>query len=309
VPRHVNNFRTCSQCNTGTYYCLFAYPDSFHNNCPRSNDCIVFNNHWRCLNWLQNPTYAHAATQVDIFSNLCTRSNSSPSIYHGTTVDISSYINIGGHHNYTACKKRAISRNSMRNHPNTLFGIVGFEGHLVVEFKGSNFNGLHLLDGEIKDDGFLHPVVNFPIAIFRWFSDSEHTTVQIRNNCFNCDLHFFFLQQCPVFPGFLYDCYQFHCFHLIFLVSIRVNETSSVSASVPKPVPAPRAFSKRALSLRETNKYRSNLIGFCSKKSQTVDDIGFTASFCRKRTHISRLFASLKFLRVLFQDKIGRAHV
>src|SRR5690606_5152498 len=81
-----------------------------------------------------------------------------------------------------------------------------------------------------------------------------------------------------------------------------MNKTRIVIASVLKPVTEPRAFSKLALSLRETNKYRINIIGFCSKKSQTVDDIGFTAIFCRKRTHISRLFASLKFLRVLFQD-------
>src|SRR5690606_31766553 len=74
-----------------------------------------------------------------------------------------------------------------------------------------------------------------------------------------------------------------------------------VIASELKPVTEPRAFHKLALSLRETNKYRINIIGFCSKKKPVLEDLLFTGIFCRPRSHPSRLLASLKFLREIFR--------
>jgi len=53
--------------------------------------------------------------------------------------------------------------------------------------------------------------------------------------------------------------------------------------------------------LRETNKYRINIIGFCSKKKPVLDDIQFTSIFCRRRTHPSRALSSLKFLKEIFR--------
>jgi len=74
-----------------------------------------------------------------------------------------------------------------------------------------------------------------------------------------------------------------------------------VIASVLKPITDPRAFYKLALSLRETNKYSLNIIGFCSKKKPFVNDIQFTTIFCRSRTHPSRLLAPFRFLQEILR--------
>jgi glycosyltransferase involved in cell wall biosynthesis len=82
-----------------------------------------------------------------------------------------------------------------------------------------------------------------------------------------------------------------------------MNKYRIVIASVLKPVTEPRAFSKLALSMRETSKYHINIIGFCSKKSRKVEDIQLTPIFCRHRTHALRLFAQFKFLREIVDYK------
>src|SRR5690606_42149493 len=74
-----------------------------------------------------------------------------------------------------------------------------------------------------------------------------------------------------------------------------------VIASVLKPVTEPRAYHKLALSLRETNKYRINIIGFCSKKKPDLEDLRFTSVFCRPRTHPSRILAPFRFIREVFR--------
>lgn len=82
-----------------------------------------------------------------------------------------------------------------------------------------------------------------------------------------------------------------------------MNKYRIVIASVLKPVTEPRAFSKLALSMRETSKYHINIIGFCSKKSKKPDGMRLTPIFCRHRTHILRLLAPFKFLRELIDYK------
>src|SRR5690606_37631719 len=82
-----------------------------------------------------------------------------------------------------------------------------------------------------------------------------------------------------------------------------MNKYRIVIASVLKPVTEPRAFSKLALSMRETNKYHINIIGFCAKKSQNLKGIRLTPIFCRHRTHIYRAVAPFRFLREIFAYK------
>ena len=82
-----------------------------------------------------------------------------------------------------------------------------------------------------------------------------------------------------------------------------MNKYRIVIASVLKPVTEPRAFSKLALSMRETNKYHINIIGFCSKKSEKSNGIRLTPIFCRQRTHILRVLAPFKFLREIIDYK------
>jgi len=76
-----------------------------------------------------------------------------------------------------------------------------------------------------------------------------------------------------------------------------MNKYRIVIASVLKPVTEPRAFAKLAVSMRETSKYHINIIGFCSKNPVKEDGIQFTPVFCRKRTHLFRLFVPFKFLK------------
>src|SRR5690554_4104966 len=80
-----------------------------------------------------------------------------------------------------------------------------------------------------------------------------------------------------------------------------MNRKRVVIASVLKPVSEPRMFGRFALSLRETNKYHLNIIGFCLKIHTIPDGIRFTCIFNRKRTHALRLVASLKFMVELFR--------
>ncbi|WP_194775570.1 glycosyltransferase family protein [Pararhodonellum marinum] len=74
-------------------------------------------------------------------------------------------------------------------------------------------------------------------------------------------------------------------------------------ASVLKPVDDPRALRKIALSLRETNKYHLNIIGFCTKNETHYEKINFTVIFCKKRKDLRRLLVPFKVLVSLFRDK------
>ena len=78
-----------------------------------------------------------------------------------------------------------------------------------------------------------------------------------------------------------------------------MSKKKVVIASVLKPVSEPRAFGRFALSLRETNKYHLNIIGFCLKINTIPEGIHFVCIFNRKRTHVLRLMAPLKFLKEL----------
>lgn len=74
-------------------------------------------------------------------------------------------------------------------------------------------------------------------------------------------------------------------------------------ASVLKPLKDPRAYYRFGLSLRETNKYQINIIGFSTKNESNEKNIKFSTLFCKKRNHYSRLFSNLKLVKILFRDK------
>jgi hypothetical protein len=74
-------------------------------------------------------------------------------------------------------------------------------------------------------------------------------------------------------------------------------------ASVLKPLKDPRAYYRFGLSLRETNKYQINIIGFSTKNETDEKNIKFSTLFCKQRNHYSRSFSNLKLLKILFRDK------
>lgn len=70
-------------------------------------------------------------------------------------------------------------------------------------------------------------------------------------------------------------------------------------ASVLKPLKDPRSYHKFALSLRETNKYQINIIGFYSKKETDEELIKFHPLFYEKRNSFARLNVSFRLLKLL----------
>ncbi|MBW3468143.1 hypothetical protein [Arthrospiribacter ruber] len=70
-------------------------------------------------------------------------------------------------------------------------------------------------------------------------------------------------------------------------------------ASVLKPLKDPRSYYKFALSLRETNKYQINIIGFYSKKETDEELIKFHPLFYKKRNSFARLNVSIRLLKLL----------
>jgi len=55
--------------------------------------------------------------------------------------------------------------------------------------------------------------------------------------------------------------------------------------------------------LRETNKYRINIIGFSTKKEINEENLKFNPLFCHFRTHWKRAFIGIKFMGILLREK------
>ena len=74
-------------------------------------------------------------------------------------------------------------------------------------------------------------------------------------------------------------------------------------ASLLKPLKDSRAYYRLGLSLRETNKYRLNIIGFSKKKEDEVENIKFTPLFLNNRSGRERWKAGFRFLKVYQKEK------
>jgi hypothetical protein len=70
-----------------------------------------------------------------------------------------------------------------------------------------------------------------------------------------------------------------------------------IIASVLKPLKDARAYYRFGLSLRETNKYQINIIGFSSKKEVDEKNISFYSIFSEKRSHFSRYLSGWRLIR------------
>jgi hypothetical protein len=74
-------------------------------------------------------------------------------------------------------------------------------------------------------------------------------------------------------------------------------------ASVLKPVKDTRAYYRFGLSMRETNKYKINIIGFSTKKESPDKFINFISLYSKQRNNYSRIFSNLILIKLLFKDK------
>jgi len=80
-------------------------------------------------------------------------------------------------------------------------------------------------------------------------------------------------------------------------------QTQIVIASVLKPLKDPRLYYRFAFSLRETNKYLINIIGFSIKKEPDEKNIKFHPVFWKNRNHPSRSITGLRLIKTLFKVK------
>lgn len=74
-------------------------------------------------------------------------------------------------------------------------------------------------------------------------------------------------------------------------------------ASVLKPLKDPRAYYRFGLSLRETNKYQINIIGFSTKNEADEKNIKFHPLFLEKRKGFARIFAGYIFFKVYKKER------
>ena len=82
-----------------------------------------------------------------------------------------------------------------------------------------------------------------------------------------------------------------------------MSKKVAVIASVLKPVDDTRMFEKLGLSIRESKKYRVNIIGFGVKNPPVKKGITFHTLYQGKRISLERLLAPVKFLVKLFRIK------
>ncbi len=78
-----------------------------------------------------------------------------------------------------------------------------------------------------------------------------------------------------------------------------MSEKVAVIASILKPLDDTRIYEKLGLSIRESNKYQVNIIGFGVKKPPSHPDICFHTIYHGTRLGIGRLLAPWKFLHQL----------
>ncbi len=80
-----------------------------------------------------------------------------------------------------------------------------------------------------------------------------------------------------------------------------VSKIPILIASSLKPTRDSRAWGKLGISLRETNKYALNIIGFSTKKHEKINGVNFYSSYAKAGSKLSRLLAILRFTQILFQ--------
>ncbi|MCH7400397.1 glycosyltransferase [Belliella kenyensis] len=83
----------------------------------------------------------------------------------------------------------------------------------------------------------------------------------------------------------------------------KYERSKIVIASTLKPLKDARSFYRFALSLRETNKYDINIIGFLNKNEKDEQNVTFHSIFNNQRTSSKRLLIGYKFLRLLYKIK------
>ncbi|WP_075352656.1 glycosyltransferase [Algoriphagus marinus] len=72
-------------------------------------------------------------------------------------------------------------------------------------------------------------------------------------------------------------------------------------ASSLKPTHDSRVWEKLGISLRETNKYELNIIGFSTKKEEKIESVKFYSSFARPGSKLSRILSLVRFTKILFR--------
>ena len=177
ISRDIEDACAGGQHHTRTEHGFTADADPFHHDGTRPNEGPVLDDDGRGLKRLQNAPDAHAPTQVDVGPDLGAGPHRCPRVHHGPGTDPSSDVHVARHHDHALSEEGSIAGNGVRHHANASFGMVVFEGHLVVELKGADFFHLHLTHGEIQHHGLLDPFVDLPTAL-HGFSAAQHAAIE-----------------------------------------------------------------------------------------------------------------------------------
>src|SRR5688572_2729198 len=99
---------------------------------------------------------------MDLAPDLSTRTVGCPCVDHGFGADVRTDIDVSRHHDHSGFAVRSVPDGAGWNNPHPLAGQIRLQRNLVVELEGSNFEGGHLAEPEIEQDGLHQPAVDLP---------------------------------------------------------------------------------------------------------------------------------------------------
>ena len=76
---------------------VFFNDHPFNNLTAGTDEAVVLNDGWIGLKGFQNTANTHTAREMDIFTNLRTRTNRGPGVDHRTVVNIGPDVDVRGH--------------------------------------------------------------------------------------------------------------------------------------------------------------------------------------------------------------------
>ena len=125
-------------------------------------------------------------------------------VHHRAAVHIGADIDVGGHEDGLRGEVGTIARYGRRDDAHAVLGEVVLQRYLVVVLEGARLEGLHAAEGEVEEDGFLHPFVDAPLAVVAGLRHAELAAVEKGDGFLDGLSVFFFVEQVALLPD-LFD--------------------------------------------------------------------------------------------------------
>ena len=182
---------------------------AFDDDAAGADEAVVFDDDGCCLKGFEYASDANATAEVDAFAYLGAAADGGPGVDHGAFVDVGADVDVGGHHDDVFGEVGAVAGDGLGDDADALGGVVVLEGHFVVPFEGTGFEGLHLADGEVEEDGFFDPLVDLP-AVGGGLGDADETLVELVDGLAYGLLHCAVFQHFAIVKGFFDEFYICH---------------------------------------------------------------------------------------------------